>query len=248
MVTRRILCLFVCVEQSYLPSDTLDGLKRLREKELEILRGTGVGERKTFERMYDYDKYNDLGDPDSKEELARPILGGKEHPYPRRCRTGRDRSDKDLLSEKRGSSVYVPRDEAFSEVKQRTIKTNLISSMLHALRSLHPSIIDNLPSTFTADTLSSMLQELIDNVAFPSFTAIDSLYQGGLPLSTPKNGIFQSFPQRIKNFFKAARDYILQFKTPKMIERDRFSWFRDDEFSRQTLAGLNPYSIQLVTV
>ncbi|KAK1259303.1 hypothetical protein QJS04_geneDACA010371 [Acorus gramineus] len=29
------------------------------------------------------------------------------------------------------------------------------------------------------------------------------------------------------------------------IERDKFSWLRDDEFSRQTLAGLNPLSIQL---
>jgi hypothetical protein len=29
---------------------------------------------------------------------------------------------------------------------------------------------------------------------------------------------------------------------------DKFFWFRDAEFGRQTLAGLNPYSIQLITV
>ncbi|KAL6288424.1 hypothetical protein ACE6H2_005934 [Prunus campanulata] len=36
-------------------------------------------------------------------------------------------------------------------------------------------------------------------------------------------------------------------KLPKPKTGDRFSWSRDAEFSRQTLAGLNPYSIELVT-
>jgi lipoxygenase len=80
------------LEQSYLPSETPSGLLRLREEELEILRGNGQGERKSFERVYDYDVYNDIGNPDSNIDLKRPVLGGKEHPYPRRCRTGRPRS------------------------------------------------------------------------------------------------------------------------------------------------------------
>ena len=29
---------------------------------------------------------------------------------------------------------------------------------------------------------------------------------------------------------------------------DRFSWFRDEEFARQVLAGVNPICIQLLTV
>lgn len=80
--------------QSYLPSETPEGLKKLRERELAALRGNGEGERQSFERIYDYDTYNELGDPDSSEDLARPVLGGKKHPYPRRCRTGRPRTKK----------------------------------------------------------------------------------------------------------------------------------------------------------
>lgn len=81
---------FIYIKQSYLPSQTPEGLKDLREKELASLRGNGEGERKTSDRIYDYDVYNDLGNPDSKSELGRPVLGGNEnYPYPRRCRTGR---------------------------------------------------------------------------------------------------------------------------------------------------------------
>jgi lipoxygenase len=81
--------------QSYLPSKTPKGLERLRSKDLDSVRGDGTGERKRFERIYDYDVYNDLGNPDSKEDMARPVLGGsKELPYPRRCRTGRPRTKK----------------------------------------------------------------------------------------------------------------------------------------------------------
>jgi lipoxygenase len=75
--------------QSYLPSQTPPGIEALRKKELETLRGDGHGERKIHERVYDYDTYNDLGDPDRNIALKRPVLGTKERPYPRRCRTGR---------------------------------------------------------------------------------------------------------------------------------------------------------------
>nr|ACN26379.1 unknown [Zea mays] len=46
--------------KSYLPSDTPKGLEDLRKKDLQALRGDGHGERKVFERVYDYDVYNDL--------------------------------------------------------------------------------------------------------------------------------------------------------------------------------------------
>ncbi|KAK4608274.1 hypothetical protein RGQ29_001901 [Quercus rubra] len=218
--------------QSYLPSQTPSGLCRLRETELEILRGNSQGERKSFERIYDYDVYNDIGNPDSSADLKRPVLGGKEHPYPRRCRTGRPRSKTDPLSEKRSSSVYVPRDECFAEVKQLTFSAKTVYSVIHAL----------LPSLETA---------IIDaDLGFPYFTAIDSLFNEGInlpPLKNQKKGFFSTLLPRLIKAINDTESDLLRFETPAPMERDKFFWFRDEEFARQTLAGLNPYSIKLVT-
>ncbi|XP_061998342.1 linoleate 13S-lipoxygenase 2-1, chloroplastic-like isoform X3 [Rosa rugosa] len=216
--------------KSYLPLETPSGIKRLREEELQLLRGNGEGERKASERIYDYDTYNDLGDPDSKDELARPVLGGKDHPYPRRCRTGRPRTKKDPLSEERSSSVYVPRDEAFAELKQLTFSAKTLKSVLHAL-------------------LPQLEITLVDpELGFPYFTAIDSLFNEGVTLPKPTaSGFFQSIIPRLVKAISDGQDDLLLFETPEILDRDKFSWFRDEEFSRQTLAGLNPYSIELVT-
>ncbi|GAB4856081.1 hypothetical protein Ancab_024721 [Ancistrocladus abbreviatus] len=212
------------------PKKTPNGLKRWRGEELNNLRGNGQGERKSFDRIYDYDTYNDLGDPDTKPEQKRPVLGGKQHPYPRRCRTGRPRCKTDPSSETKSSTFYVPRDEQFSEVKQLTFSAKTLYSVLHALLpSLETSIIDS-------------------SLGFPYFTAIDSLYNEGvnLPPLNKKFSLKDVLPRLIKTIAD-TEDGVLKFETPAIFERDRFAWFRDEEFSRQTLAGLNPYSIQLVT-
>ncbi|KAB2041836.1 hypothetical protein ES319_D02G174900v1 [Gossypium barbadense] len=153
--------------QAYLPSQTPPGLKDLRREDLLSIRGNGKGERMPYERIYDYDVYHDLGKPDKERDLARPVLGGEERPYPRRCRTGRPASKIDPLCESRIEKphpVYVPRDEAFEEIKQDTFSAGRLKALLHNLVPL------------MAATLSS------SDIPFTCFSEIDKLYNDGFIL------------------------------------------------------------------
>ncbi|CAL5023438.1 unnamed protein product [Urochloa decumbens] len=216
--------------KSYLPSETPKGLEELRKKELETLRGDGRGERKTFERIYDYDVYNDLCEP---KKNPRPVLGGSaKYPYPRRCRTGRPKTSSDPMTEERKKTGhnYVPRDEWFSDVKQLTFGATTLRSGLHALLpALQPMLIKK-------------------ELRFPHFPAIDDLYSDGIPLP-PQTGFdaIRTVVPRMVKLVEDTTDHVLRFEVPEMIGRDRFSWFKDEEFARQTLAGLNPICIQLLT-
>ncbi|XP_024985792.1 linoleate 13S-lipoxygenase 2-1, chloroplastic-like [Cynara cardunculus var. scolymus] len=217
--------------KSYLPSETPSGLKVFRGKDLASLRGDGIldGPRKKHDRIYDYDVYNDLGDPDKKPELARPVIGTKDFPYPRRCKTGRRRTKSDPLSESRSSSFYVPRDEAFSELKNLTFSAKTVYSVMHAVvPSLQTSIIDK-------------------ELGFPHFTSIDSLFNEGvhLPPLQSKGFLGDALPRLLK-LVGDTQNNILRFETPERIHRDKFFWIKDEEFCRQTLAGLNPCGIHLV--
>ncbi|XP_031477303.1 lipoxygenase 6, chloroplastic [Nymphaea colorata] len=217
--------------QAYLPSQTPSGLNELRKSELVSIRGDGQGERKQFERIYDYATYNDLGNPDKDIELLRPVLGGKERPYPRRCRTGRPPTKSDPLSESRVEKphpVYVPRDENFEEIKQGSFSAGRLKAVLH---TLVPSI---------AAALSRH-----DN-PFSCFSDIDKLYNEGITIKHDQDqGIFESLllPRVLKGAANASKR-LLKYKTPAVISRDKFAWLRDNEFARQTLAGVNPVNIE----
>lgn len=214
--------------QAYLPSLTPPGLKDLRREDLQSVRGNGKGERKPHDRIYDYAPYNDLGNPDNSQELARPVLGVPARPYPRRCRTGRPKTKSDPESETRIEKphpVYVPRDETFEEIKQDTFSAGRLKALLH---NLIPSI---------AATLSA------SDISFGCFSDIDKLYNDGFFL---KDAQHKNFFLNLINQVTAVSQRLLKYDIPAIIKRDRFAWLRDDEFARQALAGVNPMNIELL--
>ncbi|KAL0319447.1 UNVERIFIED_CONTAM: Linoleate 13S-lipoxygenase 3-1, chloroplastic [Sesamum angustifolium] len=215
--------------QPYLPDETPAGLRALREKELRELRGDGNGERKLSDRIYDFDVYNDLGNPDKGIDFARPVLGGDKRPYPRRCRTGRPPTDTDLNSESRVEKplpMYVPRDEQFEESKMNAFSTGRLKGLLH-------SIIPLLMASISAN-----------NKDFKGFSDIDSLYSEGLLLKLGlQDEILKKIPMP-KAVSKIQEGGLLKYDVPKIVSKDKFAWLRDDEFARQAIAGVNPVNIE----
>ncbi|PKA47033.1 putative lipoxygenase 6 [Apostasia shenzhenica] len=214
----------------YLPEETPPGLRDLRERELREIRGDGNGERQLSDRVYDYATYNDLGNPDKGPEHVRPVLGGEAMPYPRRCRAGRPSSNSDQGTEKRveyPDPVYVPRDEAFEDRKQEMLSEGALKALLH---NLMPSIV------------ASISPEGRD---FAGFHEFDNLFKEGIRL---KKGLEDRLLKKIPmlNKIQDSGEALLRYDTPKIITKDKFAWLRDDEFARQTLAGINPVNIELL--
>ncbi|CAH1441948.1 unnamed protein product [Lactuca virosa] len=213
-------------DKCYLPSQTPAALRSLRKKDLELLRGNGQGERKPFQRIYDYDVYDDLGDPVESLDLARPVLGGKKFPYPRRCRTGQKICWEDPLTETRTKApFYVPINEDFSDIK----------SVSFGARTLYELFLSVLPRLGTFGYKDFFL-----------FEDIDLLFNEGVMISGTDKKAASLFPRFIHQVTDAVND-LIKFEPPETIRRDTFFWLRDDEFGREMLAGVNPCCIQLVT-
>ncbi|KAL6211026.1 hypothetical protein ACLB2K_016254 [Fragaria x ananassa] len=215
----------------YLPSQTPQALIKLRKEELSSLRGNGSGERKEWERIYDYDYYNDLGDPDKGAEHKRPVLGGSASlPYPRRGRTGRPPSNADPLTESRPCTtnldIYVPPDERVSPKKKSEFISNSIQGALHFL------ILEGKGSKH-----------------IESFDEIDAMFSANESLV-----IEGSLKEKLKamvpdEFYKThAIKKTLKFPLPQIIAENEFAWKDDEEFGRQMLAGVNPARIQSLEV
>ncbi|BBN04662.1 protein MpLOX3 [Marchantia polymorpha subsp. ruderalis] len=240
------------LNKACLPEDTPAGLKAYREEDLKYLKGTGKGMRVFSDRIYDYDVYNDLGKPDSYPPVMRPVLGGDNLPYPRRCRTGRGYSStknpavpSDPPSEKEMGSegiialgplvglmdFYVPCDEFFGGEKTSAFLAVGLKSVAH-------SIVPILKDLFTGDRTAH----------FDSIQDFKDLYAKGVKIDTSqatKDGplVF------VDSFFNASGDDkgVLKFPVPQVFAKSDFAWNEDEELGRQTLAGLNPVVIQALT-
>ncbi|KAM6577779.1 hypothetical protein CsatB_029616 [Cannabis sativa] len=229
--------------KSYLPSATPEPLLKYRKEELESLRGNGKGERKEWDRVYDYDVYNDLGDPDKGSKYVRQTLGGSsEFPYPRRGRTGRAPNRTDPKTESRlkrvnlmkpldpleALDIYVPRDERFGHLKMSDF-------LAYGLKSLSQSI-------------KPALEHYFDQTRneFDNFQEVYDLYEGGFKLPTAVlDTIRKTVPfNMLKELFRTDGEQFLRFPVPHVIKVDKSAWRTDAEFGREMLAGVHPIAIR----
>ncbi|XP_027936716.1 probable linoleate 9S-lipoxygenase 5 [Vigna unguiculata] len=220
--------------KAYLPSETPVPLLKYREEELENLRGNGKGQLQEWDRVYDYDVYNDLGNPDKGPQHARPTLGGSnEYPYPRRGRTGRPPTKSDPKCESRlniasSLDVYVPRDERFGHLKMADFLAYALKSIVQVLKPELESLFDSTPNEFD------------------SFEDVFKLYEGGIEVP---EGILTEVRDNIpaemlKEIFRSDGERFLKFPVPQVIAVDKSAWQTDEEFAREMLAGINPVIIR----
>ncbi|KAF5782036.1 putative linoleate 9S-lipoxygenase [Helianthus annuus] len=218
--------------KAYLPGETPELLRPYREDELVVLRGNGLGLREEWDRVYDYDVYNDLANKDD----PRPILGGSsEYPYPRRGRTGRSKTESATyeirLPITKISKIYVPRDEKFLHLKRSEFIAYELEAVLKFLLSGFDALFD--------DTIDE----------FDSFEDVMKLYRGGLKLDEGNsfNMILKNTALHLlKELGRSDGEGLSKYVEPQVIQADPSAWSTDEEFAREMLAGVNPVSIQLL--
>ncbi|XP_020886686.1 LOW QUALITY PROTEIN: linoleate 9S-lipoxygenase 5, chloroplastic [Arabidopsis lyrata subsp. lyrata] len=220
--------------KAYLPSETPELIKELREEELQNLRGNEKeGEFKEWDRVYDYAYYNDLGAPDKGPDSARPVLGGSpELPYPRRGKTGRKPTKSDPKSESRlallNLNIYVPRDERFSHVK-------FSDFLAYALKSVTQVLVPE---------IASVCDKTINE--FDSFEDVFHLYDGSIKLANGHtiSKLRDVIPwEMFRELVRNDGERFLKFPLPDVLKESRSAWRTDEEFAREMLAGLNPVVI-----
>ncbi|CAK8560106.1 unnamed protein product [Lathyrus sativus] len=216
----------------YVPSQTPRALLELRNEELDKLRGNGMGERKEWDRIYDYDYYNDLGDVDKGSEHFRPVLGGSRlYPYPRQVRTGRKNSTSGTSrSQATSFDIYVPSDEMFSPNKLKELKSNSI----HAIVKLLSSKTESLPQQSSRSVQS--FEEILNMLSSNRNQTIEGWIRDNLKKLVPN--------EDLKEITHAIKENQMHDPIPQTIYENEWAWNDDMEFGRQMLAGTHPVRIQ----
>ncbi|XP_050205012.1 linoleate 9S-lipoxygenase 6-like [Mercurialis annua] len=218
----------------YLPKETPNALVELRKLELESLRGDGIKERSKWDRIYDYDYYNDLGRPDKSPKHTRLVLGGSEaHPYPRRARTGCPPSSTDPSSGHQLKTidldVYVPPDEQLSPKKLSDLTSNIVQAAVHFL----------IPE---AKSLSKQ-----DSGTFKSFDEIRGMFTRKRSRAIEgkvAEKLKKLVPDELFEEIVHASKQDLNIPLPQILSEKDLAWRDDEEFGHQMLAGVNPTRIQ----
>ncbi|XP_042510798.1 linoleate 9S-lipoxygenase A-like [Macadamia integrifolia] len=219
----------------YLPNLTPEAIRPLREEELISLRGNGSGERKEWDRVYDYDYYNDLGSPDKGLEHVRPVLGGSEkYPYPRRGRTGRPPTQEDPSTESRPEmiklDIYVPPDERFSTQKMSEFISNSIEAIIHFLMPEAKALFKNESSSFDS------FEEIHDLYDDNNNNNPNKVLEGWV-IEKLKKLVPQELLREMNNI--GSKHHQVKFPLPQIIAKNEMAWKDDEEFGHEMLAGVN---------
>ncbi|KAL6893707.1 hypothetical protein ACP4OV_007805 [Aristida adscensionis] len=236
---------------TYLPSKMPAPLVPYRQDELNVLQGEdNPGPYEEHDRVYRYDYYNDLGNPDKDEDHARPILGGsQEHPYPVAVELAVTQQKLYPNSESRlqpllNLNIYVPRDERFGHLKKSDFIGYGLKALIEALVPAVGVVIDD------------------ERYEFDSFEDILGMYEQGP--EKPNNPIVEeikkNIPCELLMFIRGmlpvgGHDNLLKMPLPQVIKTDvlskvsdgKFAWQSDEEFAREMLAGVNPVTIRRLT-
>jgi len=174
-----------------LPSQTPPELLPWREAELSEAKGNLVQQMDTradWDRIYDYDIYNDLAKPTE----MRNILGGSpEFPYPRRIRTGRPKvrgPDGKPTYETRDTasgSFWIPLDERFNTVKNTNFT---LYGLLAVIPTVDEIVKEQLSLGKTKLTSFREVEELYAKIGRPDFTFGLKEFIGALVSSVGKLG------------------------------------------------------------
>ncbi|KAL6964783.1 Lox4p [Sarracenia purpurea var. burkii] len=221
--------------QTYLPNETPAPLLYYRKEELLTLRGNGTGKLEKWDRVYDYDVYNDLSEPEKGPTYVRPILGGSsEYPYPRRGRTGRPPAETDPRYESRlpllqSLNIYIPRDEQFSHLKFSDLVAYGLKSVFQFLLPEFEAQLDRTPHEF--DKLEDVLELYEGGIKLPEFPLLESIRKE-IPF------------EALKEILRTDGERPFHFPMPQVIKENKSAWRTDEEFAREMLAGINPVVIR----